>query len=208
MKTLSLLLMLLLPACAAAVGNPKPAGYKGGAYKALLGELLENCTGVDKKIAVANFAYLDEKLSGDGGIVSERLTTELVRLKKFKVTERAEIEKVLSELKLQGSGAMDADSVKSAGKMLGADWMIVGTLTELPGRQIEVNARLVGVESGEIINACSARIKKDWREKAKEPAEENELRDKDELREYDKAIRKYMDEKNGPKKQVKEPPSF
>lgn len=207
MKKIILLSLLLLPAFAAALENPGKT-YKGGAYRALLGELLENCTGVDKKIAVANFAYLDEKTSGDGSVVSERLTTELVKLRKFKVTERTEIAKVFTELKLQSSGAMDADSVKSAGKLLGADWMIVGTLTELPGRQIEVNARLVGVESGEIINACSVKVKKDWRDKAREPEAENELRDKDELKEYDKAIRKYMDEKKGGRQQVKEPVSF
>ncbi len=205
MKTLLALVLLFTPAFA---GAKEESG--SNAYKNLVNELLKNCEGADKKIGVANFSYLDERESGDGNIVSERITTELVRLKKFKVTERKEIEKVLGELKLQRSGAIDADSVKSLGKMLGADWLVLGTLTKLAGRQVEVNARLVGVESGEIISACSVKIKKDWRDKVKkEPADENELRDKDELLEYDKAIFKYMDEKTGKKNQtVKEPPSF
>ena len=205
MKTLAALILLLVPVFAGAKENSK-----GNAYKILVSELLDNCTGTDKKIAVANFNYLDERTSGDGNIISERVTTELVRLKKFKVTERKEIEKVFTELKLQRSGAIDTDSIKSMGKMLGADWIILGTLAEISDRQIEINARLVGVESGEIMNAYSVNIKKDWRDKIKkDSAEENDLHDKDELKEYDKAIFKYMDGKAGEKKQVvKQPASF
>lgn len=131
-------------------------------YRPIANELLENCEGVDKKIAVAGFSYSDGRDSRDGGVVAERITTELVKLKKIKVIERKEIEKVFEELKLQRSGAIDSDSVKDIGKMLGADWVVVGTLTELPDKQLELNARIVGVESGEIINATSAHLKKDW----------------------------------------------
>jgi TolB-like protein len=202
MKIIMALLVLLAPGCA---GANKRA--KSDVYRTLVSELLKNCEGPDKKIAVTDFNYLDERVSGDGNIVSERVTTELVELKKFKVTERKEIEKVFVELKLQRSGAIDVDSVKSIGKMLGADWIILGTLAELPGRQIEVNARLVGVESGEIINAYSAQIKKDWSDKtAKDITEENEFRENSDLREYDKAILKYMDGKIGKKADQKTPP--
>ena len=191
MKTLIALILFAGPSFA---GVAEDAKLKP--YKTLVGELLENCEGPEKKIAVANFNYLDERRSGDGNVISERVTTELVRLKKFRVTERKEIEKVFTELKLQRSGAIGADSVKSIGEMLGADWLILGTLAELSGGQIEINARLVGVGSGEIINAYSVKVKKDWRGKPKEDiAEETELREKDELNEYDKAILKYMDDK-------------
>ncbi|HBA60172.1 MAG TPA: hypothetical protein DCZ92_05040 [Elusimicrobia bacterium] len=189
-----LTLLLLLPALAGARDNA------GGPYRSLVTELLRNCDGKDKKLAVANFSYPDERASGDGNIISGRITTELVRLKKFKVTERKEIEKVFEELKLQGSGAIDADSVKDIGKMLGADWLILGTLAELEDKQIEVNARLVGVESGEIINAFNVKVRKDWRDKLKnQPPEEHELKDSDKLKSYDKAILKYIDEKTGKK---------
>ncbi|PIU19608.1 MAG: hypothetical protein COT18_06710 [Elusimicrobia bacterium CG08_land_8_20_14_0_20_59_10] len=199
MKIFLALLLLLTPAFAGTRNKSK------GAYKSLVGELLKNCEGKDKKIAVANFSYPDERASGDGNVISGRITTELVRLKKFKVTERKQIEKVFEELKLQGSGAIDADSVKSIGKMLGADWLILGTLAELEGKRIEINSRLVGVESGEIINAFSITVKKDWRDKIKKKtAEENELKDSDKLESYDKAILKYIDEKTGKKTPAEE----
>jgi curli biogenesis system outer membrane secretion channel CsgG len=201
------LVLLLAPAFAGAL-EASSAG-PSGAYGRLVRDLLKGCSG-DRKIAVANFTYPDGRASADGGVVSERLTTELVNLKKFRVTERKEIEKVFEELKLQSSGAIGADSVKSIGKLLGADWLVLGTLTELSGKRVEINARLVGVESGEIINAASAKVKKDWRDKPKgEDGEEVEIKKNDQVDEYDKAIRKYMDEKAGEKKHVvKEPPSF
>jgi len=204
MKTLISALLLIAPALVCAK-TPQAADQ----YSGLVSDLLKGCSG-DRKIAVANFAYEDGRASGDGEVVSARLTTELVKLKKFRVAERKEIEKVFAELKLQRSGAMDAGSVKDAGKLLGADWMVLGTLTELSSGRIEVNARLVSVESGEIINASAARVKKDWRDKpARGEAGENEIKKNPELDEYDKAILKYMNEKAGEKKNVvKEPPSF
>ncbi len=204
MKLLPLILMLLLPAAAGALDAP---AYRSGPYAGLLKTLLKDCTG-DRKIAVADFAYQDGRASGDGGAVSERLTTELVKMKRFRVAERREMKAVLAELKLQSSGAMDPGSIKSMGKMLGADWLILGTLTELPRGRIEVNARLVGVESGEILNAASAKIKKDWSDRPAEGAEpEDGFRKTDELDEYGKAIRKFMDKKAEEDKHViKEPP--
>jgi curli biogenesis system outer membrane secretion channel CsgG len=207
MKIFLALTLLLSPALACAL--EAPASGTSGAYGKMVRDLLKNCSG-DKKIAVANFTYPDGRSSGDGDVVSERLTTELVRIKKFRVAERREIEKVFDELKLQGSGAIGTDSVKSIGKMVGADWLILGTLTELSGARIEINARLVGVESGEIINAAGVKVKKDWLDKQKKDDPEGvEIKKNDQLDEYDKAILKYMDEKAGAKKHVvQEPPSF
>jgi len=182
---------------------------KIGTYRQIARELLKDCEGKDKAVAVAGFSYSDKRESRDGSVIAERLTTELVKIKKIRIIEREEIEKVFMELKLQGSGAVETDSIKSAGKMLGVDWLILGMLTELEGRQIEINARLVAVESGEILNAYNAAVKKNWREKpVKESAGDNDLRESEELQEYDNAILKYMDEKTGKKQMIKQPPSF
>ena len=159
MKKIIALILLVAPVFAGAQAQPEK---KPSVYQTIAAELLKDCTGVNKAVAVAGFSYSDGRDSRDGGVVAERITTELVKAKKFKVIERKEIEKVFEELKLQRSGAINPDSAKDIGKMLGADWMVVGTLTELPDKQLELNARLVGVESGEIINAANSHIKKDW----------------------------------------------
>jgi curli biogenesis system outer membrane secretion channel CsgG len=203
MKILLALTLMCLPGLAAAAQPPAAAGYGK-----LVKQLLKGRKG-DKKIAVANFSYPDGSAAGDGDIVSERLTTELVRLEKFRVAERREIQKVLGELKLQSSGATGSDPIKDLGKVLGADWLILGTLTELEGGRIEINARLVGVESGEILGAAGIKVKKDWRG-PEAGAGRHEFRKKADLDEYDRAIQKYMRRKAGEENRVvKEmPPSF
>jgi len=169
MKKIILLILLLAPAFAWAGDS-----FKINAYSTIANELLKDCTGTDKAVAVAGFSYSDGRDSRDGGVVAERITTELVKLKKFKVIERKEIEKVFAELKFQRSGAITPDSAKEIGKLLGAEWMVVGTLTELPDKQLELNTRLVAVESGEILTAANTPIKKDWLDQYKRLlAEEN-----------------------------------
>lgn len=205
MKTLITAVLLCVPALS---GATEPRGQ--AVYRQLAGELLKGCTGADHKVGVANFTYTDGRKSEDGDVVSERLTTELVRLGKFKVTERKDIQQVFAELKLQASGAMDEDSVRNVGRMVGADLLILGTLSELSDGRIEVNARLVDVASGEIISAMRVNVRKDWRGKPAGAGNGHvEFKRDEKLEQYDKAIRKYMDEKAGQQHSVvKEPPSF
>ena len=167
MNRIIVLILLISPVFVWAKDASQP-----NVYKTITSELLKDCTGEDKAVAVAGFSYSDGRDSHDGGVVAERITTELVKAKKFKVIERKEIEKVFEELKLHRSGAIDSDSAKEIGKMLGADWVVIGTLTELPDKQLELNARIAGVESGEIINAANTPIKKDWLDQYKKILEE------------------------------------
>jgi tetratricopeptide (TPR) repeat protein len=184
MKTIIAAIFLVMPVLANAQNNKSipddiksqkaqvGATKQAAVYQTIANELLKDYEGTDKTIAVARFSYSDGRDSRDGGIVAERITTELVKLKEFKIIERKEIEKVFEELKLQRSGAIDSDSVKEIGKMLGADWMVVGTITELPDKELELNTRLVRVESGEILNAINAKIGKDWLDRYRELLEE------------------------------------
>ncbi|MEI7481251.1 MAG: FlgO family outer membrane protein [Elusimicrobiota bacterium] len=133
-----------------------------GDYATIAGELLKNRKEVNKKIAVAEFSYSDGRDSRDGEVVSERITTELVKSKNTRVVERKEKEKIFEELKFQNSGAIESGSIKKIGEMLGADWVVVGTLTELPYDRVELNLRMVDVASGEVLSAYSGVIAKDW----------------------------------------------
>lgn len=133
-----------------------------GTYASVADGLLKDRPWEGKAVAVAGFAYADGRASGDGAVMSERLTTELVKRRGLKVVERKAIQKMLEELKLQQSGAMNQDSAKRLGKMLGADWVAVGSLAGLPGGLIELNARLVDAESGEVLGAVTAQLEKNW----------------------------------------------
>jgi TolB-like protein len=156
---------LIRAAISANLGLTPGGAQNANEYGPLVVALLKGYDGEGKTIAVAGFSYADGHASSDGDIVAARVTTELIKLKKLKVVERKEIEKVLGELKMQNTGIINQDSAKILGKMLGADILAVGIMTELPGRKLELNVRLVGVESGVAISAVSGQVERNWVEK-------------------------------------------
>ncbi|PKM92573.1 MAG: hypothetical protein CVU80_02655 [Elusimicrobia bacterium HGW-Elusimicrobia-4] len=114
------------------------------------------------KIAIMPFIYLDGRKSDGGPIVSERLTTRIVKLKKFQVIERQLLEKVLTEQNLGTTGIIDVESTKKIGKILGVGAIITGTLLDVENRMVEINARLINTETAEVIATSSVEIKKIW----------------------------------------------
>lgn len=153
---------LIREAISARLGLTTGTARNAGEYGPIVGALLKDYTGGGKTIAVAGFSYADGRISSDGNVVAERVTTELIKTKRLKVVERKEIQKVLGELRLQSAGAIDQASAKKLGSMLGADLIVIGTLAELPGNKLELNVRMAGVESGEAISAVSGHVVKDW----------------------------------------------
>lgn len=126
-----------------------------------LAENLSKGLNPENKVAVIEFSYTNNKKSQGPLIIQERLTTELAD-KKITLIERSLIKKVMEELKLQNSGAIDIEKAAQAGKLLGADILILGTLNDISKDKTEINARCVEVKSGKILNAASARIEKTW----------------------------------------------
>lgn len=118
----------------------------------------------NKKVAVLPFPYHDGRESQGSTIVSERLITKLAERKKLDLIERSLLEKVLKELKLQSSGAIDEQSAKQIGKILGVDAVVSGTLIDLGEKEVEVNARLIKMETGQIIVATSGKIERFWQD--------------------------------------------
>ena len=171
-KTL-LLALLLAPStsiCAAAAAE-KPAQKKESPAAQELSSLAGTLTDGIKdrpeiKLAVLAFGYTNEKASEGPVVVQERLTTLLAQNKKITLIERGLMKKVMEELNLQASGAMDEETVKKLGKILGADAVVTGTLNDLKDERTEVNARIVETETGKIICAASAIIEKTWKDAA------------------------------------------
>lgn len=122
--------------------------------------------GATTRIAVLEFAYADGRASQGPSVVQERLTTALVHAKAGKVIERRQLYRVMGELNLQASGAVDPTTAKQIGKVLGAEYVVIGTLNDVGDTLTEVNARLVDVETAEIVAACTERITKTWDDKA------------------------------------------
>lgn len=116
----------------------------------------------NKKVAVLSFPYADGGQSSGSSIVAERLTTFLVGGGKAEVIERSLIAKVMDELKLGATGALDAESTQKVGKLLGVGAVVTGTLNDLPKGKTEVNARLIQTETGRILAAGQADIERTW----------------------------------------------
>jgi curli biogenesis system outer membrane secretion channel CsgG len=82
------------------------------------------------RIAVMNFTESGHGYwSGNVGSATEGwFVDELVNTKKYRVMERAELEKILNEQGFQLSGAVDARTAAKAGKMLGVQLLIFGNI--------------------------------------------------------------------------------
>lgn len=110
------------------------------------------------KIAVLDFELIGDKLetAGMGAILSEWFTTSIVKSGRFDVVERAMLQKILSEQKLAQTGIIDDTSASKLGRILGVKVIITGSVLRL-GDSIEINSRVISVESGSIIAAENIR---------------------------------------------------
>ena len=91
-----------------------------------------------------------------GKIVAEWLVTALVKEGRFDVIERRLLEKILHEHELAMTGVVDENSATRLGKLLGVKVIISGSVLKLQ-KMIEVNARIIDVESASIMAAESVK---------------------------------------------------
>ncbi len=113
-----------------------------------------------KRIAVARFddgaAY-----HGCGAGVSDMLATALVKSGKFLVTERKDLDKVLTEQKLGASGIVTAETAPAMGRVLGVDMIVVGSVSELGTKKRDVGGGIGIFDAG--VSSKTARAAVDIR---------------------------------------------
>ena len=90
--------------------------------------------------------------------LSTRLESEMVKLGDFKVVERSKIDDILKEQKLQISGNVE-EALVDVGKLLGANQIILGSIGKI-GEVYTLSAKLVDVESGELLTSSDFDAKK------------------------------------------------
>ena len=121
------------------------------------------------RLAVLNFPYIDGFDSQGSKIVQERMSTTFSQNKKIRLVERALLNKVLEEKKLEMSGAFDEKTITELGKMLGVEAVLTGTLIDVNDTDTEINARIINVETGEIMASAKAEMKRIWKDKISIP---------------------------------------
>lgn len=170
-----LILVVVLPSCSVGMvmsGKEPPTSFnREGCTADLLdqvGSQVEDLarqlsTDIEKngvsRVAILplyNFRY--KKARPIGNYLTEKLTISLYKTGSTTVVERTQLDKVMAEVRLTNSGRFEDASVKRIGKLLGVDAVIMGSYTELGSRLLEVNSRIINVETGEIVGAGTIQL--------------------------------------------------
>jgi len=93
-----------------------------------------------------------------GAYLTEKLTNTFFIAGQAKVIEHTAIDKIMAELALGYSGRFDDTSAQRVGRLLAADTLIRGKYTEISNGVIEITARAISVETGEIVGVGSTTI--------------------------------------------------
>jgi TolB-like protein len=103
------------------------------------------------RIAILPFLNNAKKTEYDGigSYQAEALATALSQRGDIAVVERAQLQKLVSELKLGTTGAIDAASAARIGKLQGANYLMLGSYSVI-GKKIQISARFVETATGEV----------------------------------------------------------
>lgn len=98
----------------------------------------------------------DQKYAALSQSIADSISTFLIQYARDKVVvvERSQIDKALKEAGFQQAGFTQAEEAVQVGKLLNATHILIGSYSVI-GKAIQINARLVDVETGEGILAES-----------------------------------------------------
>jgi curli biogenesis system outer membrane secretion channel CsgG len=109
-----------------------------------------------QRVAIFDFETVGFK-SDVGKSITEIFRVAMINTGKYRVVERETLDKVLREQNLQvGSAIIDENSAVKIGKILGAEYIIIGNVVKL-GETYTINTRMVDVQTAESVSAKSVR---------------------------------------------------
>jgi TolB-like protein len=137
-----------------------------------------------KTIAIMEFDnYSVEKFQEELGFITKGVAdffeADFSRLSTLKVVERDKIDFILKEIELAKAGMIDASDAVRVGKLLGAQLMVFGSITQLDSKKAKMLIKAVKVETSEIIAFVEKEGKPDYFKMQKELV--RELADKLEI---------------------------
>ena len=119
----------------------------------LVGIFLHSVSFAQTSIAVIDFEGKGVT-NVEASALTDRLRTELFNIGGYKVVERGMMEEILGELGYQQSGCTSDECIVEVGKHLGVEQMVGGSISKV-GRTYSVSARIVSVETREIIKTAT-----------------------------------------------------
>ncbi len=110
-------------------------------------------------VAKKNIAVMDLESRGslskeESGTLTDRLRSMLVRTKAFVVVDRGRMQEILDEQGFQMSGCTSAECAVEAGKILGVEEMVSGTVGRL-GKLYTLDIILIDVQTSQIIKSLT-----------------------------------------------------
>ena len=109
-----------------------------------------------KTIAVVDFEVLGANRQEKGRVVLEGLTSALIDTGQFIVVERTKLQPILNEIRFSQSGMTRPATESLEGRLLSADLILTGTLTDLR-EEWDINLRILNVRTGQALSAVSMR---------------------------------------------------
>jgi len=112
---------------------------------------------VGERLSIAVLPFESKGIGGALGNIDllDKLIAGFVNTNRFKVIERAQLEKILAEQKLGLSGILDASTAAQIGKGIGVDAVVCGSVTQ-GGNAVTIDARLIDTETAAIMTARDA----------------------------------------------------
>lgn len=104
-----------------------------------------------------------ENLSGNKNLnylgigFAETLSTQLSQIENVEVIERTQIDKILKEQSLQNSGFTDAETTSQLGKLLNANFLVVGSFQKIE-KNVLASVRIIDVATGKIVKGKSFQV--------------------------------------------------
>lgn len=114
--------------------------------------------GIDR-VAVLDPVGPDSELNEFSSYLAGKLTRRLVQGGYFRsVLERRRLQDVLAEQRIELSPQFDPRTVAPLGRKLGVQGLVVGRVHLVGGRLVEINLKLIKVETGEVVSAPEASL--------------------------------------------------
>ena len=129
----------------------KPVFYNNGSESVAQG----TCEHVpENKLKIAIFEFTPSSDSAAPGDIRDKLTTSFVQSGCFLVIERGQLDKVFQEQDFELTESVDQATAAQVGMLVGVDAIVVGSVAHRE-KSTEIDARLVQVDTGQILAAAS-----------------------------------------------------
>lgn len=112
-----------------------------------------------KRIAVSKLDSSRGSDNGEGSLLTERLTTALVRSGKVQAVERSLLPKLMEERSLARTGALEADGSEGA-RLSRVDGIVMGTY-RASGKIVKLVLRVVDSRTGVIVGAVEGELERE-----------------------------------------------